>query len=132
MRRVLLVHDQQESPAIRREFLEQVGYEVILADSDAKCLDAIDSKPPDVVVMDILIKGRNGFETCRAIRDRYTATELPVILSTGVYRKSLYRDEAAAAGAQCYLVRPFGLDVLVQQIQGVLSGVAETSSVTSP
>lgn len=122
MQEIFLVHDQQESAAARKSFLEMSGYRVVLMKSGAEVLEALEKRVPALVLMDVLIEGPNGFDVCRQIRARFVAQKLPILLSCTVYRSRIYRDEALAAGAQGYILRPVKLEDLVQEVGEVLSG----------
>jgi len=127
MQTIHLVHDQQESAATRRSFLEMSGFRVVPIRSSRECLERIALEKPDLALIDVLIEGLNGFELCRRIRTTFEPAELPVILGSTIYRSRIYRDEALRAGAQRYLLRPVKLDELVRQISEVLSGTCAAS-----
>lgn len=122
MHEIFLVHDEQESAATRKSFLEMSGYHVTTMRSGAEVLDALEAQVPSLVLMDVLLDGPTGFEVCRQIRARFTAQRLPILLSCTVYRSRIYRDEALAAGAQGYILRPVKLEDLVAHVAEVLSG----------
>lgn len=103
MKRILLVHDGQSSSYARKEVLEHSGFRVELLDNGDRCLERVESSRPDVVVLDVLLDGPNGFDVCRQIRTRFPAQELPVFINAGIYRGLPFRREAAEAGAQSYL-----------------------------
>ena len=124
MQEIFLVHDQQESPGLRKHFLEMSGYKVTLLSSGADCMSLLEERRPALVLLDVLIEGPNGFEICRAIRARFPADEVPVVLGTAVYHSRLYRDEALAAGAQAYVLRPIDPDDLVKIVNEVVSTCA--------
>ena len=124
MKHILLVHDEQEDPGTRKLYLESVGYLVTLCPGAQECLRLLDNQRPDVVVMDVLIRGQNGFEVCRRIRERFTPAELPVILCSAVYRKRVFREEAWDAGAQGYLLKPVDPEDLVTHIEAVADRTA--------
>ena len=127
MQHVFLVHDQQESAVTRRSFLEMSGYKVTTMSSGLECLERLAADKPDLVLIDVLVDGPNGFEICRRIRQRHKPADLPVILGSTIYRSRIYRDEALKAGAQRYLLRPLRLDDLVKQIGEVLAGQPATT-----
>ncbi len=106
MATVYFAHDQQESPSSRKLALELAGFQVSCFTNGVALLEALARELPDVVVLDVLLEGRNGFETCRTLRSKYTAELLPVVLSTPIYRSRVYKDEAEQVGAQHFLVRP--------------------------
>lgn len=116
MKHVLLVHDQQEDPFLRRQWLENSGFLVTTAESGEEALRVIEDQRPDCVLLDVLIKGPNGFEVLSQIRERYPADEVPVILTSTIHRKRLYREEAWERGAQGYLLRPIDPAELVRHI----------------
>jgi DNA-binding response OmpR family regulator len=74
-----------------------------------------------LVLMDVLLEGKNGFDVCRAIRERYTARELPIVLCSHIYRSRIYRDEAAAVGAQKYLLLPMKLDEMLDHVNQLVA-----------
>ena len=116
MREIFLVHDDQETPTARRSFLEMAGYTVTVMQSAYELMAELADRKPDLVLMDVLLHGKNGFELCQQIRVRFSADELPIILCTGIYRSHLFQDEALRVGAQRYLERPLILDELVRHV----------------
>jgi CheY-like chemotaxis protein len=120
-RHILLVHDQNEAPYVRQSFLEGAGFRVSAVGSSEAALQHIQDARPDAVVMDILIEGLNGFETCRRIRRLHDHQDLPVVLCSEIYRSRAFRDEAFSAGAQRYLLKPLRLEELVGELQALLA-----------
>jgi CheY-like chemotaxis protein len=110
---VYFAHDQQESAIPRRLAMELAGYEVSCFTNGVALCEALARALPDVVVMDVLLEGRNGFDVCRTLRTKYKPLSLPVILTTPIYRSRAYKEEAEAAGAQRYLLRPCQPEELV-------------------
>lgn len=127
MLEIYFVHDQQESPAPRKRFLELSGFRVTLFESGTELLTALAEHKPDLILMDVLLPGPHGFDVSRLIRHQYDASELPVILMSDIYRARAYRDEALACGAQAYLLRPFDLAELVTEATQAIE-VAHASS----
>jgi DNA-binding response OmpR family regulator len=121
MASVYFAHDQQESPTPRRLALELAGYEVSCFTNGVALLEALARELPDVVVLDVLLEGRNGFETCRSLRAKYAPASVPVILCTPIYRSRAHRDEAEAVGAQHYLLRPSRPEELVGLVNQLLA-----------
>lgn len=121
MQEIFLVHDQQESAAARKSFLEMSGYRVVLFERGTDCMAELDKGLPALVLMDVLIDGPTGFDVTREIRKHFGAQQLPVILTSTIYRSRVYREEAYACGAQAYILRPVKLEDLVQQVGEVLS-----------
>ncbi len=121
MQQIFFVHDFQESPLTRKNYLEMSGFEVVMLRSGKECLEALAKTKPALVLMDVLLEGQNGFDVCRAIRQRCNAAEVPIILCSHIYRSRIYRDEAAAAGAQRFLLMPLRLDDLLVHVMELIS-----------
>jgi len=128
MQEIFFVHDQQESPVTRQHFLEMSGYKVTAFTNGDDCLSMLERRKPAVVLMDVLLEGANGFEVCRTIRNRFPADELPIILGTAVYYTRIYRDEAIAAGAQSYVLRPVDPEDLVKIVNEVVATYASATT----
>ncbi len=120
MKTVLYVHDQQDSPSSIVNFLEMAGYNVELLQSGEQCVQRLAKGLPSLVLIDVLVEGRNGFEVTRALRKQFTAEQLPVILCSTVYRSRVYREEAMLAGAQLYVLKPIKLDDFAHMIHELL------------
>jgi len=121
MKRIYLGHDLQESPAERVHLLEMAGYEVRAFADPTELLKLVSTLRPDLVLLDVLLDGPNGFDVCRRIRTEYDALTLPIVLSSAIYRGHAFREEAARAGAQGYLIRPIDTGELLATITSLLA-----------
>lgn len=125
---ILYVHDQQDRPEPIKQFLEHVGYRVELAPSGERAMELVAQNVPQLVLIDVLVEGRNGFEVCRQLRKHFTSDQVPVILSSSVYRSRIYREEAMAVGAQLYLLKPVKPDDLLSAIRETIDAKAPLPS----
>lgn len=125
MHEIYFAHDEQESPVSRTGQLVMAGYRVTLFRSGDELCEALEKHKPDLVALDVLLRGAHGFEICRRIRKRYTRDELPVILMSDIYRARAYRDEALLAGAQAYLLRPIRPEDLWHQVATLIGAQGE-------
>jgi twitching motility two-component system response regulator PilH len=121
MREIYCVLDEQESPDMRRHCLELFGYQVRSFRTGTECLVQLEERKPALVILDVLIQGENGFEICRAIRDRFSGTELPIIVCSTIYRDERFHRAAIDAGAQRFVLRPIDADDLVEIVHDVVS-----------
>jgi DNA-binding response OmpR family regulator len=120
MKRVLVVEDEQHLAEGLRFNLEQEGYEVEVVDNGEAALDLLigeHRKDFDIVVLDVMLPGKNGFAVVAEMRQagQYVAT---LILTARGHSDDVL--EGFAAGADDYLVKPFELDILIARIRGLL------------
>ena len=116
MRTIFFAHDQQESPEARKHFLELAGYEVRLFPSWTALESALKDGPaPSLLLIDVLLEGRNGFEATQAISRANPERTFPIVLCSNVYRPRPFREEALRCGAQDYLLLPMTPDEFLRR-----------------
>ena len=114
---ILLVDDDPRLLGLMRRGLVFSGYSVDLADGGEAALALVRDRPPDLVVLDVMLPGLDGLEVCRRLRAG--ARDLPILLLTA---KGRVPDRVAGldAGADDYLVKPFAFDELLARIRALL------------
>jgi len=118
MRTIFFVHDLQESPENRKHFLELAGYNVQLF-TGAAGLEAALGDPaaePSLVLLDVLIEGKHGFDVARALSQQRPDRAFPIVLCSRIYRTRPFRDEALKCGAQDYLLLPMQPDEFLRRV----------------
>jgi two-component system, OmpR family, alkaline phosphatase synthesis response regulator PhoP len=116
---ILVVDDEPDLLELIRYSLGQHGYEVTCALSGEEALTQLDARPPDLVVLDLMLPGADGLEICRAMkRDTRTAL-IPIIILSARGEEA---DVVAGLelGADDYLTKPFSPRVLQARIKAVL------------
>lgn len=123
-RRVLVVDDEPRMIGFIRMNLELDGHQVIEANSGLEALEAIRTKLPDVVILDVMMPELDGFETLRMLRE---FSDIPVIMLTakGEENDKVYGLEL---GADDYVTKPFGPRELSARIKAVLKRFEKPSS----
>jgi len=121
--RVLVVDDEQQILRALRTSLRGAGYEVETAESAEGALASAALRPPDAVILDLVLPDGSGIEVCRELR---TWTSTPVILLSAVGEE---REKVAAldAGADDYVTKPVGIDELLARLRAVLRRTAPSS-----
>ena len=112
---ILLVDDEQRILAFLRSKLRVSGYEVITASNGLEALEQVQAQEPDLVVLDIMMPKKDGFETLKELR---TFSPVPVIILSA---KGSQEDKikGLGLGADDYLAKPFSPDELVARIEAV-------------
>ncbi|MFQ5612704.1 MAG: response regulator transcription factor [Anaerolineae bacterium] len=126
--RVLVVDDEPETVKYVSANLRARGYEVLTAEDGRKALKVFDEAVVDLVVLDIMMPGPDGFEVCRAIRRQ---SEVPIImLSARGQEKDIVR--ALNLGADDYLTKPFGVEEMLARVRAVLRRTSYASAILRP
>lgn len=118
-KRILLV-DDEPSILLSLEFLmEQEGYNVQTATDGDEALQAVSEKLPDLILLDIMMPKRDGFEVCQTIRANPDWKETKIILLTAKGRE-VDQEKGLALGADDYVTKPFATQELVKKVKMVL------------
>ena len=113
---VLVVDDEARITSMMRMNLEAEGVRVIAASNGREALDAIREEIPDIVILDVMMPGMDGYETLRRIR---TSSQVPVIMLTAKDEEN-DRIKGLELGADDYIGKPFSYRELVSRIKAVL------------
>jgi DNA-binding response OmpR family regulator len=120
--RILVIEDEPGVRLAVKDELEFEGYHVELADNGAAGLAAILRSPPELVVLDVMLPGENGFEICRKVRSQGLRT--PIIMITA-RSQEIDKVRGLDLGADDYITKPFGLAELVARVRAVLRRSAD-------
>lgn len=115
---ILVVDDIPDNHFLLQTVLEDEGYIVEVADSGLKALDKIVAKPPDLVLLDVMMPEMNGFEVTRRIRQNLALPFIPVLLVTG-YSEPMPAD-GFEVGADGFIRKPIDFDQLLHRIRSIL------------
>ncbi|MCL5271198.1 MAG: SpoIIE family protein phosphatase [bacterium] len=116
---ILVVDDLQDNLELLCEHLDEDIYEVRTATSGQAAIHEIDRRPPDLVLLDVMMPGMDGIETCRRIKERTGDAYLPVVLITA-YNDSDNRRRGLEAGAEDFVTKPFSRVELLARIRNLL------------
>jgi len=124
---VLLVDDSPESLGFLTTALEQAGVTVLVARSGEAALSIAQRVAPDVVLMDAVMPGLDGFETCRRLKAMAALTHVPVIFMTGL-TETEHIVHALESGGVDYLSKPINVDELRARIRVHLANARRAQS----
>lgn len=117
--RVLVVDDSAPNRLVATGHLEAEGFEVVEADSGEEALDVLAVQPFDLVVLDVLMPGLGGFETCKRIRQTPALVDLPVLFLTALGDRET-TGPAIDAGADDLLAKPFYRPELMLRVNALI------------
>ena len=115
---VLIVDDDPRIREFVRVNLEMDGYVVREAGSAEEGLAALEEQPPDLILLDVMMPGVDGWEMLRRMQERHGMGSIPVIMFSGQVESS--DDDAQARGAQGFLGKPFNPQDLIARTKELL------------
>ena len=117
--RVIIVDDCPTNVLLLTRQLARDGYLVSTAANGDEALDLIEREQPDLVLMDVMMPGRDGFETCRALKQNASTRLIPVVLVTSL-RDSSDKVRGLEAGADDFLTKPVNSTELRARVRSLL------------
>jgi diguanylate cyclase (GGDEF)-like protein/PAS domain S-box-containing protein len=115
----LIVDDERFMRVTLRQALEESGYAVIEAESGAAALERVRESAPDLVLLDIVMPGMDGFATCAALRGMPGGEDIPILMVTALEDAETI-NQAYEAGATDYIPKPINAPLLRHHLRYVL------------
>ena len=120
MPKTVLIADDEKNILISLEFLMiREGYKVKLAHDGQEALDAITRERPDLVLLDVMMPHKTGFEVCREVRANPDLKDTLILMLTAKGRDADIA-KGLAMGANGYVIKPFSTRDLAQQVRDIL------------
>ncbi len=116
--RILAVDDTPDNLILLQTILEVEGYEVELVSDGANALKGITQAPPDLILLDVMMPGMDGYEVTRRIRNNPDIPYIPILLVTAFKEASVV--EGLDAGADDFICKPFDQDELMARVRSLL------------
>lgn len=113
---VLVVDDVSQNLQVIADILEEVGYDTTFATSGEQALERIATAQPDLILLDLMMPGMDGFEVCNRLKSEVKLEEIPVIFLTASQEKH-HLIEAFEQGAVDYITKPFNSPELLARVR---------------
>lgn len=119
-KRILIVEDDADIAAIERDYLELGGYAVTIAPDGTTGLDAALHQPFDLLILDVMLPGMDGFTICKQVR---AEKDIPILMVTA-RGEDVDKIRGLGFGADDYIEKPFSPSVLVARVKAHLAQYA--------
>jgi len=117
--KILLVEDEPNIMRLTTVMLEKEGYQVLQAPDGKVGIELAHTQAPDIVVTDLIMPEKNGFDVCRAVRADERTKHLPILILTAM-GDEFNKSAGFEAGADDYLTKPFNINELKVRIKALL------------
>ena len=124
--KVMVVDDDRTMVTLLRTLLELDGYQVVQPKNAASVLESIAAERPDLVLMDVFLKGHDGIDLVRGLRKLPELAQTPVVMTSGMD----VSEQSLSAGANSFMLKPYDPDVLLQTIRSQLGQIGGTERET--
>lgn len=116
---ILLVDDSPVNNSLMETVLSDVGYSTIVATNGSEALSLLDNRRPDLIILDIMMPGMDGYELLESLKKKDPSGEIPVIMLTA--RNNMKdKEKAISMGATDYLIKPIDIEDTINRVQRAL------------
>lgn len=115
----LVIDDSMTDREVVTACLKQAGIDVWTATSGEEGLEKINSSQPDIIIVDVVLPGRSGFEVCRELKAEAKTSKIPVIISS-TKGTEMDRFWGMKQGADAYIPKPIDQDELIRTVKKLM------------
>jgi two-component system phosphate regulon response regulator PhoB len=119
MERVLIVDDDPDILGLVSYNLTRAGFEAVTASTGRQALESVQNRPPDLIILDLMLPDVDGMEVCRTIRSRQSSRRIPILMLTA-RSEEIDRVIGFELGADDYVMKPFSPRELVLRVRSIL------------
>ena len=129
--KILVVDDEQDMLELLGYNLREQGYEVLVASTGWQAIEEARKNIPDLVLLDLMLEGMDGYTVCEVLRQIPHTAAIPVLMITALAGQ-IARFNGLAAGAQDFIRKPFDVKELMRKVERTLQGRVHPVSTPSP
>ena len=116
MSKILIVDDEPFNIDYLEQELEELDYSIITARDGRKALDQVRSEQPDLILLDIMMPGLDGFETCRRLKQNKSTEAIPIIFMTAL-TETVDEVKGLELGAVDYITKPIKVETVLARVR---------------
>ncbi len=116
-KRILIIEDEISIAELQRDYLEMDGFHVTIANDGLEGIKAMDQATFDLIILDLMLPGMNGFEVCKSIRANHN---IPILMVSSK-KEDIDKIRGLGLGADDYVTKPFSPSELVARVKAHLS-----------
>jgi len=115
----LVIDDSMTDREVLTACLKQAGMDVLTANSSEEGMDKLAGSQPDIIILDVVLPGRSGFELCRDLKAEAKTSKIPVVISS---TKGTEMDKfwGMKQGADAYIAKPIDQDELIRTVKKLI------------
>lgn len=117
MKKILIVEDDQSIAELQRDYLEIAGFKSVIAQNGIDGIDYARQQEFDLILLDVMLPGMDGFQVCRIIREEQ---DIPILM-VSARKEDIDKIRGLGLGADDYIVKPFSPSELVARVQAHLA-----------
>jgi len=111
----MIVDDNREFAQELKETLVLSGYDVVVFNDGETALEQVEREDPDVILLDLKMEGKSGFQVADEMKFRKTTKDIPIIAITGFFTEEQHRELMSICGIKACILKPFNpLDVIAR------------------
>ena len=120
-KKILLIEDDPSAARLVGYALEREGYQVVLAPNGVEGLRKAQEEDPDLLILDVMLPGLDGFEVCHRLRAEARTAHLPILMLSAKAQE-VDKDTGIKLGADQYLVKPADPADILARVESLLAG----------
>jgi DNA-binding response OmpR family regulator len=118
---ILVVEDEPNIVLSLQFLMKKAGFDVRVASDGEEALNAVNDRAPDLILLDVMIPKRDGYDVCQTIRSNPDWKNIHIIMLTAKGR-DVDREKGLALGANDYVTKPFSTRDLTDMVKAILEG----------
>ena len=118
--KILIVDDEPNIVVPIQFLMEQNGFTVAVAYNGKDAMDSVAAFGPDLIILDLMLPGMDGFEVCQRIREKRDWSHIKIIIVTAMGREA-NMTKGMALGADAYIIKPFSNADMVFKVKSLLA-----------